>query len=208
MRARGGGGDPQGRGADKTEAAAVVAVMSIAISVGIYREVKPKDIIPITGEAMLSAGMVMFIISTAIVFGHWITAARIPAKLVGFLETLELSPLLFLFIINILLLFLGTFLEGVSITLISIPILLPVLKHLGIDLIHFGIILTVNMEVACITPPVGLNLFVLSGATRAPLSEVIRGALPFVLIGFIQIAIITYFPAVSLFLPNLLMGPG
>ena len=188
-----------------TEAAALVAVASIVVSLFIYREIKFRDVLPIAGEAMMSAGMIMFIISTAIVFGHWLTGAQIPAKLVAILSNLHLSPLLFLLLINIILLIMGTFLEIVSIILITLPILLPLLQHLGIDLIHFGIIMTVNMEVACITPPVGLNLFVLSGATRAPLSEIIRGAFPFVLIGFVQIAIITYVPEFVLFLPNLLM---
>jgi len=97
------------------------------------------------------------------------------------------------------------FLEVVSIMLITLPIIMPVLVHLGIDLVHFGIIMTVNMEVALITPPVGLNLYVLSGVSRAPLSEVTRGAFPFVILGFIEIAIVTYWPQFCLFLPNLIM---
>ncbi|MBW1999642.1 MAG: TRAP transporter large permease subunit [Deltaproteobacteria bacterium] len=188
-----------------TEAAALAAVASIIISLLVYRGVKPRDILPITGEAMMTAGMIMFIITTAVLFGHWITEARIPADLVGFASGMNLSPVLFLLFVNVLLLFLGTFLEVVSIMLITLPILIPVLEHLGIDLIHFGIVMTVNMEVACITPPVGLNLFVLSGATRTPLSEVVRGTFPFVILGFIEIAIVTYVPQFVLFLPNLVM---
>ncbi len=188
-----------------TEAASLSAVAAIAISILIYREVKLKDVLPITAEAMKSAGMIMVIITTAVVFGHWITEEGIPAKLVEFATRMNLSAVSFLIFINILLLFLGTFLEVVSIMLITLPILIPVLQHLGIDLIHFGIIMTVNMEVACITPPVGLNLFVLSGAARAPLHEVVRGAFPFVILGLIEILIITYLPQVVLFLPNLIM---
>ena len=188
-----------------TEAAALAAVASLIISLFIYREVKVKDVIPAAAEAMMSAGMIMFIISTAHLFGHWVTEAQIPAKLVQLFSEMNLSPILFLLFINILLLIFGTFLEAISITLITVPILLPVLLHLGIDPIHFGIILTVNMEVGCITPPVGLNLFVLSGATRTPLSEIIKGAFPFVLIGLIQIAIITYVPRFVLFFPDLVM---
>lgn len=189
-----------------TEAAALVAVASLIISLFIYREVKLRDVIPIAGEAMMSAGMIMFIISTALLFGHWITEAQIPAKLITVFSEMNLPNVVFLLFINILLLIFGSFLDAISITLITIPILLPVLQHLGINLVHFGIILTVNMEVGCITPPVGLNLFVISGATRVPLAEVIRGAFPFVIIGFIQIAIITYVPQFVLFLPNLIMS--
>jgi C4-dicarboxylate transporter DctM subunit len=188
-----------------TEAASLAAVAAIIISLFIYREVKLREVLTVTADAMKSAGMIMFIISTAIVFGNWITEAGIPARLVAFASKMNLSPLLFLLFINILLLILGMFLEVVSIMLITLPIIMPVLTHLGIDLVHFGIIMTVNMEVALITPPVGLNLYVLSGVSRGPLSEVIRGALPFVVLGFIEIAIVTYWPQFSLFLPTLLM---
>ncbi|MBU1207017.1 MAG: TRAP transporter large permease [Proteobacteria bacterium] len=188
-----------------TEAAALAAVVSILISLFIYREVKLQEVISISSEAMKQAGMIMFIIATAIVFGNWITEAGIPARLVAFALEFKLTPIMFLIFINIFLLILGMFLEVVSIMLIVLPIILPVLKHLGIDLVHFAIIMTVNMEVALITPPVGLNLFVLSGVARAPLAETIRGAFPFVILGLLEIAIVTYWPQFSLFLPNLLM---
>jgi C4-dicarboxylate transporter DctM subunit len=188
-----------------TEAASLAAVAAIVVSLFIYREVKPHRIIGITSDAMKSAGMIMFIISTAIVFGNWITEAGIPAHLVALVSTLNLSPLLFLVFINLMLLFLGMFLEVVSIMLITLPVIMPMLTHLDINLVHFGIIMTVNMEVALITPPVGLNLYVLSGVSRAPLAETIRGAFPFVILGFIEIAIVTYWSQFSLFLPNLLM---
>jgi C4-dicarboxylate transporter, DctM subunit len=188
-----------------TEAAALAAVAALTISLFIYREVKPSEIISVSGEAMMSAGMIMFIMSTALLFGHWITETGIPLRVVAFVGDLNLSPFLFLLVVNVLFLVLGCFLDAVSITLITVPILLPAVKHMGIDLVHFGIILTVNMELGAITPPVGLNLFVLSGATRAPLSEVIRGAFPFFFLDLIQLSIITYVPQFSLFLPKLLM---
>lgn len=188
-----------------TEAAATAATVAILIGLFIYREVKPGEVISITGDAMKSAGMIMFIICTAIVFGNWITEAGIPARLVSLAVELRLSPLMFLIFVNIFLLMIGCFLEVVSIMLITLPIILPVLKHLGIDLVHFGIIMVVNMEVALITPPVGLNLYVLAGVAKAPLQEVIRGAFPFVILGLIEIAIVTYWPQFCLFLPNLLM---
>ncbi|RJQ58857.1 MAG: TRAP transporter large permease subunit [Desulfobacteraceae bacterium] len=189
-----------------TEAASLAAVVAIVISLFIYQEVKITQLIPISAEAMKSAGMIMAIISTAIVFGNWITEAGIPARLVKIATDIELTPFMFLLFINFFLLFLGMFLEVVSIMLITLPVIMPVIRHLGIDPIHFGIIMTVNMEVALITPPVGLNLYVLSGVSGAPLSEVVRGAFPFVILGLIEIAIITYWPAYTLFLPNLFMG--
>jgi len=188
-----------------TEAASLAAVAAIIIAVFVYREVSPRRIFAITADAMKSAAMIMFIISTAIVFGNWITEAGIPARVVNFVSEMHLSPIVFLIFVNLLLLFLGMFLEVVSIMLITLPVLLPILTYLGIDLVHFGVIMTVNMELALETPPVGLNLYVISGVARAPLSEVIRGTYPFTLVGLIQIAVVTYWPQFSLFLPNLLM---
>jgi len=188
-----------------TEAAALAAVVSVIISLYIYREVKYREVISITGDAMKQAGMIMFIISTAVVFGNWLTEAGIPARAVTVAKELQLSPLMFLLFVNIILLIMGMFLEVVSIMLITLPIMLPVINHLGIDLVHFGIIMTVNMELALETPPVGLNLYVISGVAKAPLWDVIKGTFPFTCLGIIQLAIITYWPWFSLFLPNLLM---
>jgi C4-dicarboxylate transporter DctM subunit len=190
-----------------TEAAALAAVVSILISLFIYRGVKLREIIPISAEAMKSAGMIMFIISTAIVVGNWLTESGMPARVVALITDLKLSPYLFLLFINIILLFMGMFLEVASIMLITLPIMLPVVRLLGIDPIHFGIVMTVNMELALETPPVGLNLFVISGVAKAPIWETIRGTFPFTCLGFIQLAIVTYWPDFCLFLPRLLMGP-
>ncbi len=188
-----------------TEAAALAAVVSLFISMFIYREIKPLQVVPLIGESMKLAGMVMLIVSTAMVFGTWITQAGIPAHLAATVVEYNLPWWGFLLIVNFLLLALGMFLEVVSIMLITLPIIFPLLAPLGIDPIHFGIVMMVNMEVAFITPPVGLNLFVLSTASKAPLSEVIRGVMPFVILSIIELIIITYWPAFSLYLPKLLM---
>ncbi len=188
-----------------TEAAALAAVFSLFISLVVYREIKINQVIPIIGESMKLAGMVLFIVSTAMVFGTWITQAGIPASMIMLVEKFNLSWWTFLIIINIILFFLGMFLEVVSIMLITIPIIYPMLNPLGIDPIHFGIIMMVNMELAFITPPVGLNLFVISNASKAPLSEVVQGVLPFVILSLFHLIIITYWPAFTLYLPNLLM---
>ena len=188
-----------------TEAAALAAVVAIFISLFVYREVKFPEIIPLFSEAMKSAGMIMFIISTAIVFGNWLTESGIPARVVTMATDLKLSPWLFLLWVNVILLILGMFLEVASIMLITLPILIPVVHLLGIDPIHFGIVVVVNMELALETPPVGLNLYVISGVAKAPLWEVIKGTFPFTCVGLIQLAIITYWPAFSLFVPNLFM---
>jgi len=188
-----------------TEAAALAAVVSIFIGLFIYRGVCLREIIPVSVESMKGAGMIMFIITSAIVFGNWLTEAGVPARAVALATELKLSSFAFLLFINIILLILGMFLEVASIMLITLPIMLPIVHQLGIDPIHFGIIVTVNMELALETPPVGLNLYVISGVAKAPLWEVIKGTFPFTCLGLIQLAIITYWPGFSLFLPNLLM---
>jgi C4-dicarboxylate transporter DctM subunit len=181
--------------------------MAIFISVFIYREVKLREVIGIAGSAMKSAGMIMIIIGTAITFGNWITEVGLPAMLVKFAQDMHLSAFGFLLAVNFILLFLGCFLEVVSIMLITLPIILPLVHAMGIDLIHFGIVMTLNMEIALITPPVGLNLFVISGVGKAPLAEVIKGVFPYIVITIIQLALVTYWPDYTLFLPNLLMPP-
>ncbi|HEX7372282.1 MAG TPA: TRAP transporter large permease [Thermodesulfobacteriota bacterium] len=189
-----------------TEAAALGAVAAVFISLFIYREVKPGQVIPLFGDAMKSAGMIMFIICTAITIGNWLTEAGLPASLVQIAKDMNLTAFWFLLSVNVALLILGCLLEVVSIMLITLPIILPVLNSLGINLIHFGIVMTLNMEIALITPPVGLNLYVISGVGKAPLAETIRGVTPYIFITIIQLALITYWPAYTLFLPNLIMG--
>ena len=148
----------------------------------------------------------MFIICTAITIGNWLTEAGLPAQLVEIAKDLKLSAFAFLLAVNVALLILGCLLEVVSIMLITLPIILPVIRALDINLIHFGIVMTLNMEIALITPPVGLNLYVISGVGKAPLAETIQGVFPFIILTMIQLMLITYWPAYTLFLPNLVMG--
>ncbi|MEZ5750465.1 MAG: TRAP transporter large permease [Paracoccaceae bacterium] len=189
-----------------TESAGVAAVSSILIAVLIYREVSWRDIFPMTAEAMKAASAVTFIVMFALLFAHWITGSGVPTDLVEFAVAWGLEPWQFLIALNIIMLVMGMFLDAVAVLLIVTPIVLPLLESLGIDPIHFGIILIVNMEIAFLTPPIGLNLFVLSSIARAPLSEAIRGVLPFVavMIGFLML--VTYIPEISLWLPQTVFG--
>jgi C4-dicarboxylate transporter DctM subunit len=155
---------------------------------------------------MSSAGVIMLIIATALVFGHWMTGSGVPARLVEFAVAQHLSTWEFLLAINILLLIIGCFLEVVSTLLLVMPILAPVLLPLGVDPVHFGIIFTHNMEVGLVHPPVGLNLFVLATISDAPIGEVIRGILPFLVILLLVLGLITYWPTMTLWLPDLVFG--
>jgi C4-dicarboxylate transporter DctM subunit len=149
----------------------------------------------------------MLIIATALVFGHWMTGSGAPARLVEFAVAQNFTTWQFLLVMNILLLIIGCFLEVVGTLLLVMPILAPALIPLGVNPVHFGIIFTHNMEVGLVHPPVGLNLYVLSTISDAPIGEVIRGILPFLVILLLVLGLITYWPALTLWLPNLVFGP-
>lgn len=189
-----------------TESAGVAAVASVLIAVLIYREVKLREVFAMATEGMKAASGVTFIVMFALLFAHWITGSGVPTALVDFAIHMELEKWQFLLMLNVLMIILGMFLDAVAVMLIVTPIILPVLATLGIDPIHFGIVLIVNMEIAFLTPPIGLNLFVLSSISGAPMSEAVRGMIPFVIImaGFLML--ITYIPEISLWLPRTLMN--
>ena len=148
----------------------------------------------------------MLIIATALAVGHWVTESGAPARLVEFLLAHQFSTWQFLLAINGLLLVLGCFLEVTATLLLVLPILAPALRPMGVDPVHFSIIFTHNMEIGLVHPPVGLNLFVLSSIAVAPMGAVIRGILPFLVILLIVLAVITYVPVLTLWLPDAAFG--
>lgn len=189
-----------------TEAAALAAIVAIFASVFVYRGCKPGQIIGMLAESMKSAAVIMVIIASALAFGHWITESGFARTIVDFAVEQKVEPWQFLLFINVVMLILGMFLEVISIILITLPLVLSLLHSLHIDPVHYAVVLTVNMEIALLTPPVGLNLFVLSSITDAPIKEAIKGVLPFIVLMLCFLALITYVPEVSLFLPRLVYG--
>lgn len=189
-----------------TESAALAAVTALLVSLVVYRGFPWTQTLEVIAEALSSAGVIMLIIATALVFGHWMTGSGLPSKLVQFAVNQGFSTWEFLLAMNILLLIIGCFLEVVSTLLLVMPILAPVLMPLGVDPVHFGIIFTHNMEVGLVHPPVGLNLFVLSTISDAPIGEVIRGILPFLVLLLLVLGLITYWPTMTLWLPGLVFG--
>ncbi|HEY1797345.1 MAG TPA: TRAP transporter large permease [Stellaceae bacterium] len=189
-----------------TESAAMAAVTALFVSLVVYRGFPVTRILDVIAEAIGSAGVIMLIIATALVFGHWMTGSGAPARLVQFAVAQNLGTWQFLLVMNILLLIIGCFLEVVGTLLLVMPILAPVLMPLGINPVHFGIIFTHNMEVGLVHPPVGLNLYVLSTISDAPIGEVIRGILPFLVILLLVLGLITYWPALTMWLPDLVFG--
>ncbi|MBV1895197.1 MAG: TRAP transporter large permease [Rhodobacteraceae bacterium] len=186
-----------------SEAAALSALIAFLLSVFVYRQSELRETLAIAAEGMKSAASIMIIVATALVFGHWVTESGAPELLIDFAIEQDLKSWQFLLVINVLLLVLGMFLEVASVLLITLPLLLPLLGPLGINPIHFGIIMTVNMELALITPPVGLNLYVLSSITDAGIGEIVRGILPFIGLMALLVGLITYVPDISLWFPSL-----
>jgi C4-dicarboxylate transporter DctM subunit len=189
-----------------TEAAAIAAAASMAISLGFYKGFRWTQSLSVIADALKSAGTIMLIVATAIGFGHWMTDSGAPAQLVQWVLDHHFSTWEFLLAINVLLLILGCFLEVVATLLLVLPILAPALVPLGVDPVHFSIIFTHNMEIALVHPPVGLNLYVLATISTAPIGEVIRGILPFLILLLIVLMIITYWPPLTMWLPALVYG--
>ena len=184
------------------ESAAVAAVVALIVAMTAYREIHGREILGLIAEAVRSAGAITFIVMFAMLFAHWLTGSGIPTAVVEFAVGNELESWQFLLFLSIVMILLGTVLDAIAVLLIVTPIVLPTLAGLGIDRVHFGIVLIVNMEIAFLTPPIGLNLFVLSKIADAPIGETIRGVAPFVALLFGFLLLIMFVPEISLWLPR------
>ncbi len=189
-----------------SEAAGMAAMVAIIVSVTVYRGCRLSEVFGIMAESMKLTAAIIFIILGALAFGHWITDAGIADQLVQFVVSNDLSRWQFLLLINIMMLALGMFLEVIAVMLITVPLVLPLLEPLGISPIHFAVVITINMELALLTPPIGLNLYVLSSISGEPVDVVVKGVWPFIIIMLILLGVVTYIPAISMFLPNLVYG--
>jgi C4-dicarboxylate transporter DctM subunit len=187
-----------------TEAAAVAAVYAFITAKFIYRDLGWKDIPQVIKTSAATAAMIMFIIANAMIFAHLLTTEQMPQDLAQWIIDLNLNKYVFLIFINLLLLLAGNFMEPSSLIMILAPLIFPIAVQLGIDPIHLGVIITVNMEIGMLTPPVGLNLFVASGISGLTLQDTIRASMPWFLALLIGLLIITYVPQISLFIPQLI----
>ena len=215
-----------------TEAAAVAAVYAFVIANFVYRDMgplkgidgsaigalakKPLALLSVwfhkdTKETLFEAGkltiMLLFIIANALLLKHVLTEERIPQAITEIMLSAGFGPIMFLIVVNLLLLIGGQFMEPSGLIVIVAPLVFPIAIELGIDPIHLGIIMVVNMEIGMITPPVGLNLFVTAGVAQMSVMAVVRAALPWVGIMFLFLILVTYVPIVSTWLPTSLMGP-
>ena len=215
-----------------TEAAAVAAVYAFLVATFIYRDMGPlatpegQPNIPIwrkpralltafvhrdTRDALFQAGKLtitlMFIIANALILKHVLTDEQIPQQIASSMLSAGFGPIMFLVVVNVILLIGGQFMEPSGLIVIVAPLVFPIAMELGIDPIHLGIIMVVNMEIGMITPPVGLNLFVTSGVAGMPMMRVVKAALPFLAVLFVFLILVTYVPVLSTWLPNTFMGP-
>jgi C4-dicarboxylate transporter DctM subunit len=183
-----------------TEAAAVSAAYAFVIAVFVYRDVRLRDVPRVVADAAKVTAMLMFIIGNAYLFAFVLTTEQVPQTMTQWIIELGLPPWAFLVVLNLVLLAAGSFMEATSVVLIFAPIMFPIATALGIHPVHLGIIMTLNMEIGMITPPVGLNLFVTSGVSGLPVTKVIGAALPWLVVLFLALIVVTYVPWVSLVL--------
>jgi tripartite ATP-independent transporter DctM subunit len=191
-----------------TEAAAAAAFYALVVSAALYRSIGWRDIyqsLVTSGRITISIGM---LIAGALVFNYVITVENIPKTLSAALRAYELSPFVFLLAANLLLLILGCFLEGTTILLVIVPVLLPTAQALGIDPVHFGVVVVVNVMIGLVTPPYGLLLFMMVKIAGVPLRDLVRDVLPFLWVMIGALALMTFIPEIVLFLPRLLGYKG
>ena len=185
-----------------TEAAAVAAVYSAFVALFVYKDMRLRDCPKVLLESGRLSIMLMFIIANAMLFAHVLTTEQIPQEITAWVISEGLTPIGFLLMVNVVLLIAGSFMEPSAIVLILAPIFFPIAMKLGIDPIHLGIVMVVNMEIGLVHPPVGLNLFVTSAVTGLTLGQTIRAAMPWLMILLAFLILVTYVPFISLALPQ------
>ena len=188
-----------------TEAAAAGAVLALAVGIVVYRTIGVREVWGSALDASRTSAMLFMILAGASVFGFVLTKLRIPHQIVQLVVASEIGQLGFLLAIMALIFVLGMFLETIAIILITTPVILPAMAHLGINPIWYGVLLTINLELALITPPVGMNLFTIKAVARAPIGQVILGSLPYVVLITLCLGLVMAIPQLALWLPGTML---
>ncbi len=191
-----------------TEAAAIGTLLALVVATVIYRTIGPRELWDCLESASRTSAMLFLIIIAAGLFGHLLIMLRIPQEMVELVTSYNVGPYTFITVVMVVLFLLGLVLEFVSIILITTPILVPVLNHLGIDLVWYGIVLTISLEMALISPPVAMNLVVIKHLTKAPSHEIDKAATPYMMIMAAAILILVAVPDIALWLPRLMKLGG
>lgn len=187
-----------------TEAAGVAVAYAFIVGVFVYKEIKFVKLIKIFTESSITTAVVMFIIASAGLFGWILTREGVPRDVANFITSVSDNPIVFLLLVNVLLIIVGMFMETNASIIILTPLLVPVAVQLGVDPVHFGIIMIVNLALGMCTPPLGVNLFISAQIAKIRLEQIAKGMLPFYGVLLIVLLLITYLPDISLFLPNLI----
>lgn len=186
-----------------TEAAAVAVFYALLVGMVVYREIKPHHIFPILKKSVVSSAVIMFIIANAGLFAFLLTRAGVPGEIGRWLNMVLESPAMFLLGVNIALFVIGMFIETSAAILVLAPILVPVAIHFGIDPVHFGLVMVINLAMGMITPPFGVNLFAACTIARISLDQIISRLVPFIIVIFSCLMVVTYVPSISLTLRDL-----
>src|SRR5450756_2032200 len=189
-----------------TEAAAVACVYAAFVTRFVFRELGWRDIVEAASATVMFSAQILIIVACAGVFSWLLTVNQVPAAVVGWLQSLNISAWSFLLTVNVILLAIGCFLDPISAILLLTPLLVPVVKAFGIDTVHFGIIVTVNLAIGLFHPSLGMNIFVAPSVLGLELRSIYRGIIPFLVIYLIALALITYIPAISLSGMHILLG--
>lgn len=185
-----------------TESAAVAAVYALIVGVFIYKEINLKQLYEAFSSAALTSATTVIIIGFSISFAYLMTRERIPVIIADFIVAISDNPIIILLIINLFLLIVGMFIDTISAIVILTPILLPVVTNMGMDPIHFGIILVMNLAIGFVTPPLGVNLFVASTIGKVPFEKIIKAMIPIMIVMIVALLVVTYVPALSTWLPG------
>jgi C4-dicarboxylate transporter DctM subunit len=191
-----------------TEASVAATIYALILTMFLYKEVKLKDLPRILWETLESSVRVLFIISAAGIFGWLLIHQRVPETVIKGLLSLSGNPWVVLLIINFILLMLGCFMEGISVLLLTIPVFVPVITKLGIDPVHFGLIMTLNSMIGLLTPPVGMVLYTMSSISKIPVWDLAHELRWHIIALMVVLGLITQVPSITTFIPNLLMGSG
>lgn len=186
-----------------TEAAGISVVYALFVGIFIYREITLEKLYQVCLRSAVTCAQVLILVAAAQTFGWFLTVARIPQAVTSAVVSNVTSPWMFLAMVNIILLIVGMFMEGIAAIIILAPLFFPIASGMGIDPLHLGIVMVANLSIGNFTPPFGLNLFVANGVTGLPMSEIIPSVGRFILVSIVAVLVITYVPSVSTFLPRL-----
>jgi len=189
-----------------TEAASVAVVYGIIIAMFVYKDLSFKKLREIIFQALVTTSTVTFIMATASAFAWLLAIDGLPMKLAEFVSSINMPAWVFLILFNVIFLILGMFMEALSILIIMVPVVMPMFQHFGLDPIHMGVVMVLNLMIGLITPPVGMSLFVTSKVANVKLEKLCKAIIPWTIPLIVVLIIITYVPNIVTWLPNLVFG--